>query len=419
MVGCGKRLVLEEILTEKQILHILNQAIGGDGTCQLVKSEIRPAMDGIAGFLGDHLKGVLDVDVQGEQKKVYLFLKRISASNKPKAEFIDKHNFYRREMLMYRVLDDIRDDDSNPWCVRAYIYTDSIIVMPDLTVAGYTSRHFLDTLDYEHFYLTMTSIARFHAAFINYETKKSVDLKRPYSTFQEFSQILQEPTFCESPFLKAAAKLSTNLLKAFSTKFYSNRIGLESELNEFYLKACDSMKEYKGSANVLLHRDLWVNNIMFKYEKDVPINAVLVDFQCLRYGPPAFDLMVFMYLTTDRKFRQEHTTDVLNHYFSVFEQNLNGDSKKRLEDLGYDKEDFLKWCDKGRMFGMFAAIGIYPFILMDPKTAQETFDDPKTYDKYINFDRSEPVLAFAAKCKVYKDRNLEVTEEFVERYVLS
>ncbi|CAB3258039.1 unnamed protein product [Arctia plantaginis] len=31
MVGCGKRLVLEEILTEKQILHILNQAIGGDG----------------------------------------------------------------------------------------------------------------------------------------------------------------------------------------------------------------------------------------------------------------------------------------------------------------------------------------------------------------------------------------------------
>lgn len=291
--------------------------------------------------------------------------------------------------------------------------------MPDLTIAGYSQRHFLDTLDYEHFSLTVTSIARFHAAFVNYETKKSIDLKRPYSSFQEFSQILQEPTYCDSPFLKAAAKLSSNLLKAFSAKSYRHRIDLELELNKFYLKACDSLREYEDTVNVLLHKDLWVNNIMFKYEKGVPTNAVLVDFQCLRYGPPAFDLMVFMYLTTDRHFRDQHEKDFLDHYFSAFTQNLTSDSKKKLEGLGYDKEDFMKWCERGRIFGMFLAIGIYPFILMDPKTAQETFDDPKTYDKHINLDRSEPVLAFAAKCKVFKDRNLEITEEFVERYVFS
>lgn len=109
MAGGGKYVVLEEILTKKQIHKVLNQSIGRDVPCILLGTKIRPAIDGIAGFLGDHLKAVLDVDVRGEQKKVHLFLKRISTNNKPKAEFIDKCNFYRREELMYRVLDDICD----------------------------------------------------------------------------------------------------------------------------------------------------------------------------------------------------------------------------------------------------------------------------------------------------------------------
>ncbi|XP_075978152.1 uncharacterized protein LOC142977908 [Anticarsia gemmatalis] len=416
-MGGQRRLVLEEILNEKQIHHVLKQVIG-DTPWDLKWSEVRPAVDGIAGFLGDHMKAVLYVDVLGEIKKVHLFVKRIPENNKPKADFIDEFNFYRREMLMFKVLEEIPKEGPNPWCGKAYIYSESIFVMPDLAVQGYTTRHYLDTLDTQHIFITTTTIARFHAAFVNYETKKSIMLNRPYNTLQEYGHLLVESTFCDSPWMNPCAKLSTSLIKAFSSKPYRDMPDMEEKLRKLFLKGCYSLKEYEDTVNVLVHKDLWVNNIMFKYENDTPVNAVLVDYQALRYGPPAFDLMIFLYVTTDRHFRDTKEKDVFNHYYTVFEESLTDDSKKRMEGLGFDRDNFLEWCERARMFGMVEAIGIYPFILMDPKTAQKEFDDPATYEKYMYEDRSEPVLAYSMKCNVYRDRNLEASEEFVERYVL-
>lgn len=290
--------------------------------------------------------------------------------------------------------------------------------MPDLGLDGYAPRHFLDTLDSEHVFLATTAIARFHASVANYETKKSIELNGPYSILQEVGNLLAESTFCDSPWLRACAKLSKSLLQSFSSKPYRNLPDLESKLAQLYIEACDSLREYEDTVNVIIHKDLWVNNIMFKYKNDSPVNAVLVDYQCLRYGPPAFDLMMFLYVTTDKAFREERESEVFDRYYSTFIKYLNEDARQRVAGLGYDKENFLKWCEKARMFAMVGAIGIYPFILMDPKTAQNTFDDPNTYEKYLYEDRSEPVLAHATRCEIYKRRNLEVTEEFVQTYVL-
>lgn len=293
-----------------------------------------------------------------------------------------------------------------------------MVVMPYLSVEKYVCQYYLYTLDPEQVFIATKSIALLHAAFVNYETKKSISLKRPYNTLQEYEHLLKEPIFCDSPWLKAAAKLSANLLKTYSGKFYRDWPDLEKKLAKKYIDACDYLKEYNDTVNVLLHRDLWVNNIMFEYENGVPTKAVLIDFQNLRYGPPAFDLMAFLYLTTDRSFRDAREGDVLDYYYSVFLNNLDGSSKKRLKQLAYNKEDFLQWCKIARMFGILEAIGLFPYILLDPKTAESTFNKPETHESHFNVDRSEPVLAYAAINEIYKQRNLDVCEEFVERYLL-
>ncbi|CAB3227377.1 unnamed protein product [Arctia plantaginis] len=418
MVKQTRRLALEEILNEKQIQIILKRSFGDDVACKVTDSETKPAMDGIAGFLGDHWKAVLNVDVEGETKKIHLFLKRLPVENKARSDFINVNNYFRREELMYKLFEEICDDGPNRFCTKAYVYTDSIVVMPDLTLEKYACHFYLHTLNPEQVFVATKSIAQFHAAFVNYETKKSMSLKRSYSTLQEYDHLLKEPIFCDCPWLKAAAKLSANLLKTFSGKPYRNWLDLEMKLAKKYLEACDTLKEHKNTLNVLLHRDLWVNNIMFKYENDVPTNAVLIDFQNLRYGPPAFDLMVFMYLTTDSSFRHARESDVFDYYYSVFHNNLDDSSKKRLKELAYNKDNFLQWCEKARMFGILEAIGLFPYILLDPKTAKKTFDKPETHERHFNVDRSEPVLAHAGKCEIYKQRNLDVCEEFVERYLL-
>lgn len=294
-----------------------------------------------------------------------------------------------------------------------------MIVMPDLAVEGYSSRNYLHTLDYQHELLGVATLARFHAAFTNYETRKSILNNRPYNSNEVCGSLLDEPAFCDSPFIKACAKLTANFLKAYSAKSYRNLPDLEAKLANQYLVACDTMKEYKDTLNVLIHKDLWVNNMMFKYNDNVLTNAIIVDFQLVRYGPPAFDLMAFMYLTTSKNFREKHEKEIYDKYFSVFSDNLTNDSKQRMKDLGYDKESFLYWCEQGRMFGVMEPAAIHPFILMHRKAAQATFDDPETYERYVNEDRTAPVLAYAQQCGVYRERILEIYEEFVERYVLN
>ncbi|CAK1580691.1 unnamed protein product [Parnassius mnemosyne] len=289
--------------------------------------------------------------------------------------------------------------------------------MPDLALDGYRTFMNHEVLDLKHTLLTTASIARFHASFANYVTRRTLHDKS-FDFTREYSNVLTEPTFCDSPWLRAAAKLTVNLLKAFSDRFDQYPQDLEPTLVKQFIDACAILREYEETLNVLLHKDLWVNNIMFKYSGDVPINALLIDFQCIRLGPPAFDLMVFLYLTTVKKFRERYEQEIFNHYFTIFSETVDIDTKNRLKELNYNLNAFVGWCERSRMFAIFEAIGILPYVLMDPTTAQKTFDDPATFVKYCDEDRSEPVLAYCRKSNVYMERQLEVNEEFVERYVL-
>lgn len=291
--------------------------------------------------------------------------------------------------------------------------------MPDQVALGYTQRHYLHTLDLPHVLTVTASIARFHASYANFATMKSRNRQCPYAFLDEYGHLMQEPTFCESPWLRACSSLSANLLRTFSKKYNNDKISdLEEKLTKLYLESCDNFRDYKDTLNVLIHRDLWINNILFKYTDGLPVNALILDFQCLRYAPPAFDLNIFLYLTTTRSFRQQNESEVFKHYYSVFTESVDVATKQRLNELGYTYEEFLSWCGKSRMFGILLSIGIFPYVLMSPVAAARYFDDPLTYDKYLE-DRTEPVIEYCRQCPVYRDRQVDVIEEFVERYILN
>ncbi|CAH2048951.1 unnamed protein product, partial [Iphiclides podalirius] len=410
---------VEDILTEKQMRTIVERSLGATAA-QIVACDKRPAVTGLAGFLGDHFRVTIHVKVDGSVKKLRLFVKTVPALNRPKADFINKHGYFRREMVALRLSEEMRGAEGpNPWCSRVYLCNEGALVMPDLAPEGYKTFRSHETLDLKHSLVTAASIARFHASFANYATRRGIEDKRAYNFLQECVDVAVEPTFCESPWLRAAAKLSVNFLQAFSKKFAQYPADLERLLVERYLEACAELKEHEDTLNVIIHKDLWINNIMFKHSGDEPTNALLIDFQCLRYGPPAFDLMIFLYLTTVRRFRERHERTIIRHYYDVFTESLDDATKGRLKEFNYSREAFLVWCERSRMFAAFEAIGIFPFVLMDPASAQKTFDDPATYFKYCEVDRTEPVLDYCRLSRVYMERQLEVNEEFVERYVLN
>ncbi|KPI95801.1 hypothetical protein RR46_11514 [Papilio xuthus] len=409
------------IFTEKQIHQIISKYLGERraGGWQVIACDRQPASAGLAGFLGDHSRVTLHVKSDGLVKKIRLFVKTMPASNAPKAQFIDTNCYFKREAVALRLAEEMRGAEGpTPWTVRAYLCNERMVVMPDMAAQGYRTLHYCETLSLPHALLAAAALARFHAAFANYTAARTARDQSPYNFLQEYGNIMTEPTFCDSPWLRAAAKLSDNLLKTFSNKFKQYPPNFEQRLAQRYLEACNTLAEHEGTLNVMLHKDMWVNNIMYKYEGDMPTNALLIDFQCLRYGPPAFDLMVFLYLTTEREFRERHEGEIIRHYFTVFSENLDEKTKLGLKVLKYDMEELVRWCEKSRMFGMFMALGIFPYVLMEPLAAQQTFDEAATFLRYCNEDRSGPVLAHCRRDPDYLRRQLHLTEEFVERYLI-
>ncbi|CAH2095801.1 unnamed protein product [Euphydryas editha] len=409
-----KVIKLQDVLSEKQLDHILSKT--AKPGAKIISYDIKSATTGIAGFLGDHLRLTLHVQ-EDLVKKIHLFIKTLPMNNQPKADFITEKNFNKREALIYKVFEEIDGtDDTNPWRPKAYIYTENTLVMPDLGAEGYKSYPATKYLDKNHVMVTATSVARFHAAFANYATKKTVNESKPYNFLEEYGHVVAEPVFFDTPWLRAAAKLTSNLLKEFSTKRYP--ANLEERLVDLYIKTCDDFKYYEDTLNVIVHKDLWFNNILFRYSGDVATNAILLDYQCIRFAPPAFDMMMFLYLTTKKSFRECHESEVLRHYYSVFSESLDDDTKRRLAALNYDLDTFLVWCEKARLFGMLLTVAIFPYTLMDPIVAQKTFDDPETYTYLMEVDRSVPVIAHAKENTVYRIKQLEISEEIVEKYIL-
>lgn len=98
MENCVKT-KLGDVLSDKQILYILNQTV--KHPCKFVGYDLKPAAEVITGFLGDHFKIILHVVYGKTAQEIHLFVKTMPLMNKPKADFIDQYNFFRREALMY------------------------------------------------------------------------------------------------------------------------------------------------------------------------------------------------------------------------------------------------------------------------------------------------------------------------------
>lgn len=73
-----------------------------------------------------------------------------------------------------------------------------------------------------------------------------------------------------------------------------------------------------GPLTVLCHGDFNRNNLLFRYDDGGggggPADALALDLATVRYGSPALDLSFFLYLNTDRRFRDEHWDGLMDAY---------------------------------------------------------------------------------------------------------
>jgi hypothetical protein len=96
---------------------------------------------------------------------------------------------------------------------------------------------------------------------------------------------------------------------------------LKTETNEETLKKCwpklleRFYEESDRYRSVISHGDLSTNDILIKFEGDTPVDCYFVDYQCIRYIPPAYDFLSVLHLTTDRATRLKYEEELKQIYY--------------------------------------------------------------------------------------------------------
>lgn len=167
--------------------------------------------------------------------------------------------------------------------------------------------------------------------------------------------------------------------------------------------------------NVLSHQDLWTSNILFQKPSltSSSIHAKLIDFQCMRYLPPAADFMQLLHLTTRRAEREENFTEYLNIYYKSLSRHLS--------DYGLDSNlllpftEFQSTCCIWRFLALINACILLPWIHMPEDSLHNLkITNLKQYEQMAYVRRVDYIVEIMQGDREYKEFVEEIICELVE-----
>lgn len=248
--------------------------------------------------MADHLLLSIDVDVNGNKHGFRFFVKKFPETTFAILQkYIEESRLFPKEIFVYGVLiprlkDAAFSAKTFPCC---YYIEEDTIILEDLSEKGYKICT-VDCFDDAHIELTLQVIASLHAASIAYEECISSRKTKPYTLINDFPEELRDginrndEDFTGYLYLKAA---HNGLLRAVDLLHF-NKNNFKAHLNKIFNDIFVVLTTSRKYKNVFNHGDLWHMNILFKYENNIPKFCKLVDFQLVRYAPPANDVLYFL-----------------------------------------------------------------------------------------------------------------------------
>ncbi|CAD7091503.1 unnamed protein product [Hermetia illucens] len=238
------------------------------------------------------------------------------------------------------------------------------LVFADVTPLGYILADRVKGLDEEHCGLVFEKLAKFHAASI-------VLAKMQPQIFQ----MLSVDRFAKND--GNQDMMQRTLLNNFEhfAKVVETWPGFKDtpeKIRRFMSTIPQNMAKWCGPSNeeikVLVHNDLWVNNILFKYKDGMPVDLYFIDYQGSVYSSPGIDFSHFFY--TSPQFdvlNQKRDLLIEGYYYKTF--------KSTLENLGYSPiptlENILEEIKKRETVGFFWSVVKLFLICMDPSDCGE------------------------------------------------
>lgn len=179
--------------------------------------------------------------------------------------------------------------------------------------------------------------------------------------------------------------------------------------------------ESKKFRNVLCHRDLWQNNLLFKFERNAddeidysqPTECVLIDFQTCRYLPPIIDVIGLISVST----RLAHRKQFYQHYLEFYYDALT----KELTKYKIDASEVLSWDEYQNSLKELKMLTLVINCVCRPLTMLSSdilvslkTENPDRYMRTMHFNRYEFILEHMEKDAEYKEIVIESYGELLD-----
>ncbi|XP_059472505.1 uncharacterized protein LOC132194924 [Neocloeon triangulifer] len=414
----------QAFLSASEVQTALQKAVGPNAT--LKGYTLKPINGGErVGYFGEHLI----VQVQYQESRIShqtsFFVKRVPEANSFRS-FISKFGIFAKEREIYEKLLPMMCDALKimklpaPDCL--IICDDQYLVFEDLLRAGYKMRDKNEYLKLADCKALIEAVAQLHAGSVAIEAKTGKIMAFHMKNHHEVLFVKEKRADLDIAASWHAVSLASTLGLILKMDEFKDKVAQvpKEKLSQKLSKAWDDSAEMASGfsakfTNVLSHGDLWLNNMLFKNEPSGQVKATLVDFQNYRYAPPVLDILSFLHLTTSRKFRQNHQSELLKFYHStlvkiLLKANVNPDLAPSLEEL--EKSAFSL-----RLFGIVIAVRYMPTALKTEFTPAEQQLSAAEKDgipqEYIR-DSSDLIIRSFGSSPTMKTRMTEAIEELID-----
>lgn len=382
---------------------------------EIISYKLKRTSDAPAGFLGSHfyLEVVLRLSETVEQKLSF-FCKSAPEGNATRMEYLEAFGVFQKEIVVYKkVLPEVQTacTEIAPKC---YYADKNMLVFENLIDQGYRMGAERDGLfNFEQLHCCLKTLAAMHAGSIIRDQKNGPrqhleENAYPSNLPPEHLRIVNFNQSCEvlKEFIKTMPKYQSQLDYILAN--FTKRMSRIFEL----------VKPSKTRLNTLLHGDLWANNILFQYGKygETPLQCRLVDFQLARYAPPAMDLLTVLTIPTTRQFRAAYLNELLAEYYRFMTEFL-----KR---AGLNIADFMtvaefeESVEEYRIIGLIESCLFCHLVILPPASTQELTGSADGFSDFFDRKRIDICMKAFKSDQVYRDRLVDMLEDFVDHYVL-
>lgn len=170
---------------------------------------------------------------------------------------------------------------------------------------------------------------------------------------------------------------------------------------------------------VLCHGDLWINNLLFKYNKSNVCEGVkLVDLQTMRYSSPVIDILHFLYTSTEYKLREKYMDQLLLDYtVSLLKtmQRLTGHYGTDPKVFNLELDGIRRQMQEKALYGLGICMWLMPAVTFHPDKIPDL--DAVSLSDFENSNQADAMTQM--QTPEYHTRMKETVMEFMNRGYLN